>query len=88
MTLANGGVPAARRGPGSVVHPGGPGPAFLAELSVEDLRRLRLIVKKQFMRSFPKDKFTDAEADRIIESYGPATQEALIRRAVAQKLHL
>jgi hypothetical protein len=34
------------------------------------------------MKHYPKDKVTDKEADRIIESISPHTREKLIKLAV------
>jgi hypothetical protein len=52
---------------------------FLGELSVQDLRRLREIVRKVHMRYHPAELVTDYEADRIIESFGPEVAASLIR---------
>ena len=41
---------------------------FVGELSVQDLRRLRQIVRKVHMRYHPAELVSDYEADRIIES--------------------
>lgn len=56
--------------------------SFLAGLSYEDLRRLRAVIKKVHFAHYPQEFCTDAEADRLIESLGPSTREAIIRRYV------
>ena len=43
---------------------------------------LRVVVKNNHMKHYPKDKVTDKEADRIIESISPHTREKLIKLAV------
>ena len=55
---------------------------FVGELSVQDLRRQREIVRKVHMRYHPMDLVTDHEADRIIESFGPEVAASLIRTGV------
>ena len=52
---------------------------FLGELSVQDLRRLRAIVRKVHMRYHPAELVTDYEADRNIESFGPEVAASLLR---------
>ena len=55
---------------------------FVGELSVQDLRRLRQIVRKVHMRYHPAELVRDYEADRIIESFGPEVAASLIRTGV------
>jgi hypothetical protein len=55
---------------------------ILAELSFEDLQRLRAVVRRVRMRYYPSELCTDAEADRIIESIGRQTAERMIRALV------
>lgn len=55
---------------------------FVGELSVQDLRRLRQIVRKVHMRYHPTELVSDYEADRIIESFGPEVAASLIRTGV------
>jgi hypothetical protein len=55
---------------------------FVGELSVQDLRRLREIVRKVHMRYHPTELVGDYEADRIIESFGPEVAASLIRTGV------
>lgn len=50
----------------SVRHAG-----WLGSLSHEDLRRLRVVVRRVHMSNYPMELMTDREADRIIESFGP-----------------
>jgi hypothetical protein len=56
--------------------------SFIAGLSFADLVRLRQIVRKTHMKHYPTSKLTDHEADRIIESLGPRTNEALLKNFV------
>lgn len=55
---------------------------FVGELSVQDLRRLREIVRKVHMRYHPTELVSNYEADRIIESFGPEVAASLIRTGV------
>jgi hypothetical protein len=60
-------------------------PTFAQEITFRELQRLRQIVKRVWMKYFPPELYTDREADRIIESYGPKTREHLLKRAVDNK---
>ena len=53
-----------------------------SQIPLRDLQRLRVVVKNNHMKHYPKDKVTDKEADRIIESINPQTREKLIKLAV------
>ena len=53
-----------------------------SQIPLRDLQRLRVVVKNNHMKYYPKDKVTDKEADRIIESISPHTREKLIKLAV------
>jgi hypothetical protein len=57
----------------------------LAELSSQDLQRLREIVRKVHMRYHPTELQTEREADMIIETLLPETAEKLLKRSVDQK---
>jgi len=57
----------------------------LAELSAEDLRRLREVVRRVHMKYHPEALQNDREADMIIETLLPETAERLLKRAVDQK---
>lgn len=66
---------------------GSEGAVFLSNLKHRDLLRLREAVKRVYMaRGYPVEFYTDREADRIIESLGPATAEKLIKAQVDNKL--
>ena len=54
----------------------------ILDISLRDRRRLRQIVKKVHMKHFPIEEITDREADKLIESLGPATQEKLIKEYI------
>lgn len=55
---------------------------WIASLKWEDLRRLRKIVQAVHFQYYPKHMQTDVEADRIIESLGPAVAEKMLRKLV------
>ena len=57
----------------------------LAELSAEDLRRLREVVMRVHMKYHPQELQTEREADMIIESLLPATVERLLKREIDGK---
>jgi hypothetical protein len=58
---------------------------FLASLTWEELRLLRTHVKRVHMAEWPPETRTDREADRLIESFGPAAKEQIIKRVVDAK---
>jgi len=49
---------------------------------LRDLHKLRILVKSQHMKHYPKDRITDHEADRIIEAMSESGQNQLIKLAV------
>ena len=56
--------------------------SFVHDLSPEDLRRLREVVKRVHLRHYPQHMINDYEADRIIDAFGPETAATLVRMAV------
>ena len=48
-----------------------PNAGWIASLKYEDLRRLRVIVKRVHMIHYPGEFATDREADKLIEALGP-----------------
>lgn len=64
----------------------GEGALFLSELSYRDLQRLRLAVKRIYMRTYPVEFFTDREADRMIEALAPSIAQRMIEAVVDDKL--
>ena len=44
--------------------------------------KLRLVVKTQHMKDYPKEFVTDMEADRILDSLSPSALEKLYELAV------
>ena len=56
--------------------------SIYSQIPLKDLQRLRIVVKKNHMKHYPKVHVTDKEADRIIESINPQTREKLIKLAV------
>jgi len=63
----------------------GSGGSFISGLAFPDLLRLRAIVKKYHMQSFPIESYTDREADRLIEAFGPKLCEERIALGVQAK---
>lgn len=62
------------------------GSIFLSELSFPDLKRLRVAVKRVYMRHYPVEFFTDHEADKMIEALAPDVVERLIKATVDRNL--
>lgn len=62
------------------------GSVFLSQLAFKDLQRLRVAVKRVYMRHYPVEFFTDHEADRMIEALAPDVVERLIKATVDQNL--
>lgn len=58
----------------------------LAELSWQDLTRLRAAVRRVHLQHYPLDFCTVRECDRIIESIAPQTAERLLKRLVDGQL--
>jgi hypothetical protein len=56
--------------------------SIYSQIPLRDLQRLRIVVKNNHMKHYPKEKVTDKEADRIIESITPQTRDKLIKLAV------
>ena len=56
--------------------------SIYSTIPLRDLQRLRFVVKNNHMKHYPKEKVTDKEADRIIESITPQTRDKLIKLAV------
>jgi len=56
--------------------------SIYSQIPLKDLQRLRIVVKNNHMKHYPKEKVTDKEADRIIESITPQTRDKLIILAV------
>ncbi len=58
-----------------------PNTSFLTTLSIEDIGRLRKVVKRVHMRNYPQTHCTNYEADRIIESFGPDVCTKMLEHA-------
>lgn len=56
--------------------------SFVHDLSPEDLRRLRIIIKRTHLRFYPTDKITDYEADKLIDAIGPEVAGKLVKDAI------
>jgi hypothetical protein len=57
-----------------------------SRLSVVDRERLRKVVKTVHFAHYPTEKITDYEADKLIDAMGPATGEAIIKKALDRGL--
>ena len=56
--------------------------SFVSTLSVKDLNRLRIIVKKVHLSYYPKDMITNYEADKLIDSFGPEVVADLLKQHI------
>lgn len=59
--------------------------SFLQDLSVQDLERLRAVVRRVHLRHY-KGPITERKIDMIIESLGPQVREKLVRLSVDKVL--
>tara|TARA_Y100001951_G_C11206101_1_gene220108 strand:+ start:131 stop:325 length:195 start_codon:yes stop_codon:yes gene_type:complete len=55
---------------------------IFTKYSIDEIKLLRTVVKNVHMKHYPKDKKTDKEADRILETITPQTLEELHKLAV------
>ena len=55
---------------------------MFTKYSIREINTLRTVVKSQHMKHYPKEKVTDHEADRIIESLSEQAREKLYQLAV------
>jgi len=55
---------------------------IFTKYSIDEIKLLRTVVKNVHMKHYPKDKKTDKEADRILETITPQTLEKLHKLAV------
>jgi|TARA_R100000329_G_C7423588_1_gene148849 hypothetical protein len=53
-----------------------------AKYRKDQWHKLRLVVKTQHMKDYPKEFVTDMEADRILDSLSPSALEKLYELAV------
>lgn len=60
--------------------------SFVHDLSAEDLRKLREIVKRTHLRFYPTDRINDYEADKLIDALGPEVAGKMVKEAVDRKL--
>ena len=56
--------------------------SIYTQIPIKHLKALRVVVKNNHMKHYPKQLFTDKEADRIIETINPVTREKLIKLAI------
>ena len=59
--------------------------SFLGSLSFQELQYLRKFVRAKYMEGWPAHAKTDREADKMIETYGPAVKERVLKKAVDAK---
>tara|TARA_B100001964_G_scaffold65786_1_gene74918 strand:+ start:530 stop:724 length:195 start_codon:yes stop_codon:yes gene_type:complete len=55
---------------------------IFTKYSIDEIKLLRTVVKNVHLKHYPKDKKTDKEADRILETITPETLEKLHKLAV------
>ena len=55
---------------------------IFTKYSIDEIKLLRTVVKNVHLKHYPKDKKTDKEADRILETITPQTLEELHKLAV------
>lgn len=68
---------------GSEEPAGGYHQSFVAQLSWQDLQRLRGAVRRVWLRKgMPSSLVTDVECDKVIEAMGPATREKWLKQIV------
>lgn len=60
--------------------------SFISAIGKQDLDLLRGIVRKVHLAYVPKDKATNKECDKLIESLGPEIAEKMIRFGVDKGL--
>ena len=56
--------------------------SFLNSLSLKDRRRLRIIVKRVHLKSYPTHMITDYEADKLVEAFGEETVYNMLKSNV------
>jgi hypothetical protein len=56
--------------------------SFVHDLSPEDLRRLRVIVKRVHLKNYPTHMITNYEADKLIDAIGPEVAGQLVKEAI------
>jgi hypothetical protein len=59
---------------------------FATTLSVKDRRRLHKILRKVHLKFFPAHLITDYECDKLLNAFGPAVQQTLLKAAVDRGL--
>ena len=59
--------------------------SFFTEISLEDLNRLRNVVKTVHMKHYAERHITNYEIDKLIESIGPETAQKMLKVAVDSK---
>ena len=60
--------------------------SFLNTLSLNDKRRLRIIVKKVHLKHYPTHMITDYEADKLVEAFGEETVYNLLKDNVGKNV--
>lgn len=61
--------------------------SFLHTLSPEDLSVLRTVVRHVHFQYYPDDlKYSEREADKLIDSFGEETIQKLLKQAVDSKV--
>lgn len=60
----------------------------ISDLSLQDLNRLRAVIKKIHFKYYPKDFITNHEADKLIDSWLPRTAEKWLKKIIDAKLDI
>ena len=55
---------------------------FSTTISALDRGRLHQILRKVHLRSFPAEWITDYECDKLLDAWGPAVAQTLVKAAV------
>jgi uncharacterized protein (UPF0276 family) len=58
------------------------------DLSFQDLKRLRAVVKKIHFKFYPKHLITNHEADKLIDSWLPTTAEKWLKKVIDAKIDI
>jgi len=59
---------------------------FIRELSIQDLNRLRKIIRNTHLKFYPNGYLTNKEVDKFINALGPEVAGKMVKQAVDQNL--
>ncbi len=63
-----------------------PNAGWISQLKYEDLRRLRIVVKKVHMRHYPNEYATVNEIDKLSEAIGPEVAMKQLKEGIDRGL--